>query len=300
MDWIIKMNDAITYIESKLTNELNAEIIAKTTGMSPYHFQRMFAVMTGVSLTEYIRRRRMTLAVAELRAGKKIIDVALAYQYNSPTAFNRAFQQVHGVAPSLVKHGGVTLKSYQPLQFQMVVRGVESLEYRIEDKPAFQVIGASIELFGDMSEMEEPIAQFWNTLEHSGKMATIRALAPNEPLYEVMIPDETSEHWQYLLGVKIDAHTPSTLPDHLETYTVAPYTWAVFNDQATTMEELTKDGGVSYRAIKEWLPTSEYEYAKGPDIQVWTRDDENRVEMEFWLPVRLVSTKNQGRKNGTA
>ena len=286
MDWIEKMIDAVTYIESHLMSDIKPETIAQNADMSLYHFQRMFAVMTGVSLSLYIRRRRMTLAVADLKAGEKILDVALKYQYLSPTAFNRAFQSVHLVAPSLVKHGGVTLKSYQRLHFQMVVTGVESLDYRIEDKTAFRVVGASIELFGDMADMEAPISQLWSILESSGKMDRIKSLAKGEPLFEVMIPDEKTEAWQYLLGVVTEADTP----EDLESYMVGAYTWATFKDSGANLKDMQKDGGIAYRAIKEWLPTSGYEYANGPDIQVWLKDDETGVEYDFWLPVRKVGT----------
>ena len=287
MDWIEKMNDAITYIETHLTSEIKTETIAHRANMSLYHFQRMFAVMSGVSLAEYIRRRRMTLAVADLKAGGKIIDVALKYHYHSPTAFNRAFQSVHMVAPSLVKHGGVTLKSYQRLHFKMVVTGVESLDYRIEDKPAFSVVGSSIELFGDMADMTEPINQFWSILKSSGKMARIKNLSPSEPLFEVMIPDEKTEEWQYLLGVATNTDTP----EDLQTYVVGAYTWAIFKDSGANLQDIQKDGGIGYRAIQEWLPTSGYEYADGPDIQVWLKNEEIEVEYEFWLPVRKLTSK---------
>jgi len=122
MDWIIKMNDTIKYIEENLTYHISIEEVAEITDSSVYHFQRMFAVMTGVPISEYIRRRRMTLAVVDLKAGTKIIDVALKYDYHSPTAFNRAFQSVHGVAPSLVRHDGVALKSYSPLIFKWLFK----------------------------------------------------------------------------------------------------------------------------------------------------------------------------------
>ena len=283
MDWIEKMNDAVNYIDSHLMSDIKPETIAKQADMSLYHFQRMFAVMSGVSLSQYIRRRRMTLAVADLKAGEKILDVALKYQYLSPTAFNRAFQSVHLVAPSLVKHGGVTLKSYQRLHFQMVVTGVESLDYRIEDKAAFRVVGASIELFGDMADMEVPIQQFWHILESSGNMDQIKNLAKNSPLFEVMIPDEKTEEWQYLIGVVTDVDTP----EDLESYVVGDYTWAIFKAVAN-LKDTQKDGDIAYRAIKEWLPTSGYVYADGPDIQVWLNNDETGAEYDFWLPVRKV------------
>lgn len=284
MEWIKKMNQAVEYIERHLAEELLLEGIAEIAGSSGYHFQRMFAVMAGVSLSEYIRRRRMTLAVADLKSNKKVIDVALKYGYSSPTAFNRAFQSVHGIAPSLVRHHGVYLKAYQPLTFQMVVTGVESLEYRIEEKKPFQVIGSSIELTGDMEGMGEPIEQFWELLKTNGSLKEIKNLSHEQPagLFEVMAPDEETKAWNYLLGVASAAEPPATF----EAYLVGAHTWAIFKDSAKSREALDQDGGIGYRAIKEWLPASGYEYAEGPDIQVWQKDDEAGIELEFWLPVK--------------
>ena len=112
MDWLKSWNDALDYLEKHLDGEINTAELGRLTGCSPYHFQRMFSYLAGVPLSEYIRRRRMTLAAADLRAGEKVLDVALRYGYDSPTAFNRAFQSVHGTAPSLAKQDGVKLIAF--------------------------------------------------------------------------------------------------------------------------------------------------------------------------------------------
>ena len=113
MEWIEKLNEAITYMEEHLTDEIDYEQLGKIACCSSYHFQRMFTYMAGVPLAEYIRRRKMSLAAVDLQGrGMKIIDVAGKYGYNSPTAFNRAFQSVHGIAPSAVKNEGVSVKSF--------------------------------------------------------------------------------------------------------------------------------------------------------------------------------------------
>lgn len=103
MDWLKHWNKALDYLEENLDGEISPEELGRLAGCSAYHFQRMFSYLAGVPLKEYIRRRRMTRAAADLRAGEKVVDVALRYGYDSPTAFNRAFQAVHGVAPSLAK-----------------------------------------------------------------------------------------------------------------------------------------------------------------------------------------------------
>lgn len=113
MEWIERMNEAVRYIEEHLTEEMNYEELGKIACCSAYHFQRMFGYMANVPLSEYIRRRKMSLAAVDLQSSKeKIIDVALKYGYSSPTAFNRAFQAVHGIAPSMVRNEGNSVKSF--------------------------------------------------------------------------------------------------------------------------------------------------------------------------------------------
>ncbi|OCN04416.1 hypothetical protein A4S06_11120 [Erysipelotrichaceae bacterium MTC7] len=114
--------------------------------------------MTGIPLSEYIRRRRTYLAAVDLKnTDRKIIDIALTYAYNSPTAFNRAFQSVHGIAPSLVKEDSSQFKSYSPPSIQMVIKGTDSLDYRIVTKNAFRIVGSSTSLHGDFDSMFKPV-----------------------------------------------------------------------------------------------------------------------------------------------
>lgn len=290
MDWIEKMNAAITYIEQHITEALHTDDIAEIAGCSSYHFQRMFAYMTGVPLSEYIRRRRMSLAVVDLKnADMKIIDVALKYGYNSPTAFNRAFQSVHGIAPSLVKINGASVKSYAPLSFQLVVKGTESLDFRIEAKEAFRVIGTSIPLFGDFEEMNEPVEQMWQLAEENGTIKLLEGLMEKESegLLEVMMPDDKTESWHYLISVETNA----PIEEPLEEYRIDAYTWAIFSYEGKTIEETQELGK---RVISEWLPTSGYEYDNGPDISVHVKAGTERAVLEYWLPIKKMGKSEGG------
>lgn len=285
MDWIEKMNASIAYIEEHLTDALNMEDIAKIAGCSTYHFQRMFAYMTGIPLSEYIRRRKMSLAVTDLKSNDmKIIDAALKYGYESPTAFNRAFQSVHGIAPSLVKLDGVSVKSYPPLSFQMVIKGAESLDFRIETKEAFRVAGVSVPLYGDFESMAEPVKQIWEIAEANGTIQKLKSFIKAEPsgLLEVMMPDENTESWRYLISVAADAPAE----DSLEEYIVGAYTWAIFSYEGKTIEETQVLGN---RVISEWLPASGYEYDNGPDISVHAKEDPEGAILEYWVPIKKTS-----------
>ncbi|ROR28071.1 AraC-like DNA-binding protein [Mobilisporobacter senegalensis] len=119
MEWLKQLNTAVNYIEEHLTDTIDMEKMAQIAHCSVFHFQRMFSYLAEVPLSEYIRRRKMTRAAFDLQNGnEKVIDIALKYGYESPTAFNRAFQSVHGIAPSIAKQSGIILKAFPPICFQ--------------------------------------------------------------------------------------------------------------------------------------------------------------------------------------
>lgn len=177
MDWTERFNEVIDYIEEHITESIDYGALARIALCSTYHFQRMFAYIAGVPLSEYIRRRRMSLAAVDLQSGERVIDVGLKYGYSSPTAFNRAFQSVHGVAPSALRSEGAGVKSFPPLRFKLTVRGVEdgSLERIIAlmDGEPRGVLGVSA--CGDGEEWRYYIA-------------AASSAAVDEPLEEYTVP----------------------------------------------------------------------------------------------------------------
>ena len=145
MEWIERLNKAMDYIEEHLTDEIDYGQLGRIACCSSYHFQRMFSYMAGMTLSEYIRKRKMSLAAVDLQGGDaKIVDVAEEYGYHSPTAFNRAFQAIHGVAPSAVKNEGVPVKSFLPISFKITIKGAEEMDYRIETREAKGVLGVCV------------------------------------------------------------------------------------------------------------------------------------------------------------
>ena len=122
MEWLDRMNDALGYLEANLAGTADMEHAARLACCSVYHFGRMFSYIAGVPLSEYLRRRRMTLAAFDLQNGGRVLDVALRYGYESPTAFNRAFQSVHGVSPSAAQRDGAPLKAYPRISFKITVK----------------------------------------------------------------------------------------------------------------------------------------------------------------------------------
>jgi AraC family transcriptional regulator len=280
MEWIERLNQAINYIEEYITKELNYGQIAKVAGCSTYHFQRMFAYIADVPLSEYIRRRRMSLAVADLQGSeRKIIDVALKYGYTSPTAFNRAFRSVHNIAPSLVKKGGVILRAYPPINFKITVKGVEELDYRLEKKEAFRIVGISQSLHKDIEKNFEIVPQMWQKAVADGTIPRLVSMMGASPmgLLGVSICND-DEEWKYFIAVS----NSQSIDNSLEEYLVPASTWAVFPGSGTnkTLQELER------RIFTEWLPASGYEYANGPDIEVYLNADPQNAQYEVWIPIK--------------
>lgn len=278
MEWIERLNHAIDYIEEHLTEEIEYEQLGRIACCSAYHFQRMFTYMAGVPLSEYIRRRKMSLAAVDLQGGDaKIIDVAAKYGYSSPTAFNRAFQSVHGIAPSAVKSEGVSVKSFPPLVFKITVKGVEEMNYRIETKDAFRIIGVSQPLHRELEKNFAVVPTMWQTAATDGTVQKLAALMDAEPmgLLGVSACGE-EEDWKYFIAVS------STKPaGEFEEYTVPAATWAVFAGEGTNLS--IQD--LEQRIVTEWLPTSGYEYGNAPDIEVYLNPDPQNAKFEVWIPV---------------
>ncbi len=278
MEWIERLNDAVGYIEEHLTEEIDYERLGKIACCSSYHFQRMFTYMAGVPLSEYIRRRRMSLAAVDLQStGIKIIDVAGKYGYNSPTAFNRAFQSVHGIAPSAVKNEGVSVKSFPPVSFKIIVKEVEEMNYRIETKDAFRIVGVSVPLEKDIEKNFAVIPRKWQETAVNGTLQKLTGLMDTQPMGVLGVSTcNDTEPWRYYIAV-----ASSQTDRDLEEYTVPAATWAVFPGTGTnqSIQDLER------RIVTEWLPTSGYEYGNAPDVEVYLNPDPQNAQYEVWIPV---------------
>ena len=180
MEWIDRLNRAVDYMEKNLEAP-DLQEAAKIACCSPYHFQRMFTLLAGVPLSEYIRRRRMSRAAVDLQSGEKIVDAAVKYGYSSPTAFNRAFQAVHGLPPSQAKKPGVSLKSYPSIRFAITVQGVEEMEYRIEKRDSFRIVGVSSPLRKNLEESFQCVPEMWGRAAVDGTIPRLAALMDGEP-----------------------------------------------------------------------------------------------------------------------
>lgn len=283
MEWIERLNSAMDYIEEHLTDAIDYEQLGRVACCSAYHFQRMFTYMAGVTLSEYIRRRKMSLAAVDLQGGDmKIIEIAGKYGYNSPTAFNRAFQAIHGIAPSAVKGEGVSVKSFPPLTFKITIKGAEEMNYRIETKDAFRIIGVSSPLHQQIEENFAIVPQMWQDAVTNGTLEKLGGLMDAPPMGLLGVSACSGEDWKYFIAVS------STKTDtDFEEYIVPASTWAIFPGAGTNLsvQELER------RIVTEWLPTSGYEYANAPDIEVYINPDPQDAKYEVWIPVAKSSDK---------
>ncbi|MDR7247188.1 AraC-like DNA-binding protein [Priestia megaterium] len=165
MNLLRNMNRALSYIEENLTNDIDFREVAKLALCSEYHFKRMFSFLAGITLSEYIRRRRLTLAAFELKDNKmKVIDIAFKYGYNSPDSFTRAFQNLHGLTPSEAKKNGYSLKAYPQMTFQLSIKGGNEMNYRIEEKQAFHIVGIKERVPIIFHGVNPKIAAMWESL----------------------------------------------------------------------------------------------------------------------------------------
>ena len=279
MEWIDHLNQAIDYLEEHISEEISYEEAARVAGCSAYHFQRMFTYLAGAPLSEYIRRRRMSLAAVDLRSGdEKIIDIALKYGYSSPTAFNRAFQGVHGVSPSAARKGGCSLKSYPPIRFKIIIKGVEEMNYRIEERGPIRILGVSQPLHRDMEQNFSIVPEMWNRASADGTIPKLASVMDGQPMGLLGVcAGGSAEQWRYFIAVASSAPAGEGLEESL----IPAATWAVFPGAGTNLaiQELER------RVITEWLPTSGYEYADAPDIEVYLNPDPENARFEVWIPV---------------
>lgn len=278
MEWIERLNKAIDYIEENLTDKIDYDELGKIACCSAYHFQRMFSYMAGMPLSEYVRKRKMSLAAVDLQGKEaKIIDVAEKYGYSSPTAFNRAFQAIHGIAPSAVKAEGVSVKSFPPIAFKITIKGAEEMNYRIETKESFRIVGVSVPLEKEIEKNFSVIPSKWQEVSTNGTLPKLIQMMDAEPMGVLGISTcNEEEPWRYYIAV-----ATAKEKGEFEEYTVPAATWAIFPGSGTnqSIQELEK------RIVTEWLPTSGYEYANAPDIEVYINPDPKDAKYEVWIPV---------------
>ena len=278
MEWSKRMENALEYIENNLEETLSVETIAKVAYSSPFHFQRMFHVWTGITLGEYIRKRKLTLAAQQLAISSvKVVDVALNFGYDSPEAFSKAFRKVHGVAPSQARQGGASLKAFPRVSIQLAGWEEEEIDYYIVDKEAFTVVGKSAEL--NCGSEGRSRQWFWRECRLDGTLQKLDSLGKNENFLGITM--NFNEEFTYMVAKEDD---PASMPKGLELYTMPPSTWAIFSWVGRLPDSIQNGINSIYRV---WFPATEFEHSGLPEIEVYLpgNDQLECSRCEAWIPI---------------
>ncbi|MGI6357074.1 MAG: AraC family transcriptional regulator [Bacillota bacterium] len=282
-----QLNHVVDYIEQHLTEDLSLETIASYAGVSDYHFRTVFFHLSGMTLSEYIKQRRLSEAGKDLLQGEKVTDVALKYGYQSMDGFSRAFKQWSGVLPSEVAKTG-RCKSFPMLSFVITVRGGVAMEFRIEEKPAFNLVGVSRRVAMQFEGVNQEIVKLAQSIT-AEQRAAMHALQNIEP-YEVVNASYDADakfmkeegELTHLIGVLT---TEEQVSDTLDKVSVAAGTWAVFPNEGPFPYTLQN---TMARVYSEWLPSSDYEVIDVPSFCFTKMDTEKKdyAYSEVWVPVR--------------
>lgn len=295
MESIVGMKNALDYIESHICEKLDYELIARQAALSSYHFQRVFGILCGYTLGEYIRNRRLALAGEALAARKsKVIDVALDYGYDSPDSFAKAFYKFHGITPSAAREPGAILHAFPPLSIKISLEGGQIMKYRIEEKPQMILTGYKRRFEGvPVERADQEGAMFMSTRVEqyllngmSGDPASLYTVIDQvgDAGYDFAIAaplsDWTREHMAEDVCIGNEAK-------RFENIVIPAQTYAVFEtDRVKYPTELHLN--LRKQIVGQWLPFSGYTLADGPEINVyhWYKN-ENREQryIEIWLPV---------------
>jgi AraC family transcriptional regulator len=291
MEWSDRMNAAIDYIEDNLDGDIDFNKAATRACCSIFHFQRMFFAIIGVTPAEYTRRRRLTLAARELTLDKvKVIDLAVKYGYDSPVSFARAFRNVHGVTPQAARAPGVKLTAFPRVSFNLRLSGGIDMDYKIMEKPAFDIIGKSTKTTTVNKENYKALPKFWHDFKSSKDYKTVYNLMTVKPgivtghsLLGVCIPNENKNLEEFLYAIGIEK-TGKSVPAGFEVIQVPAATWAIFDvtGPASKSVQVTID-----RIYGEWFPSTGYEEAPLPELEVYFEGDFNSPEYrcQVWVPV---------------
>lgn len=282
MDWIRAISDAIDYIEENITEELSVRDIADRVNVSAFYFQKGFSMLCGYTVGKYIQMRRLSLAGSELLSSDiKIIDLAVKYGYDSPDSFTKAFIRFHGSTPTEVRRNGAVIKSFAPLRISFSLEGGTVMEYRIEEKPAFKVMGISKMFSYDSANADIPA--FWDAMYVKAEKKPVTGM------YGICYDEEMKgDRFRYMIADDFDSNAAKK--GNLEVQEISAHMWAVFPCRGPMPMPLQE---VNRRIFSEWLPQNQYEIAEGYNIEFYsdpadykggTQDPEYYAEI--WIPVK--------------
>ncbi|MCC0576904.1 AraC family transcriptional regulator [Streptomyces californicus] len=281
-----QLNDAMEHIEAHLGERIDAADLARIAMTSEYHFRRMFSALAGLPLAEYIRRRRMTVAGAEVLAApeRTLLEVAVRHGYDTGEGFARAFRAVHGIGPGEARRTGAVLRSQQRLTFRLVVEGSTAMRYKLVEKDGFRVVGRRARVPLVHEGPNPAIAEFIRGIGKE-ELDRIAALSDQEPAGLVGVSDQLDP--SRAEGTELDYYhgvvTGAEPPDGMDALSVPAGTWAVFENEGAfpqALQYLWRD------VFTQWFPSNPYVSRPGPEIlRVRLTEEGKRAEAELWIPV---------------
>ena len=293
MNVLENLNAAMNYIEENLDGEIDVRQLAQIACCSEYHFRRMFSFLSNMSLGEYIRNRRLSIAASMLKKTDiKIIDIAIQFGYESADAFTKAFQAMHGATPTQLRKSGIPIKSFLPITFQLSIRGGYKMDYRIIEKEAFSLVGVSGKIPLIYNGGNPHTAEVWKKLRQEDLLVLMEhsEIEPKGILnvysnYEDKAAEGTS--LDYFVGIAVGKPLSERLMERFDVLPIEKSTWAVF----TSCGEFPKAAQETWARIGDtWFPSSEYEMTGGPEISWYESYDFGKPDFktEIWLPVKKI------------
>ncbi|MEY9488004.1 AraC family transcriptional regulator [Streptomyces calvus] len=280
-----RLNQALEYIEDRLDQQVDVTELARIAATSEYHLRRMFSALAGMPLSEYVRRRRLTVAGAEVLAGQvTLLEIAVRYGYGSGEAFARAFRAVHGIGPGEARRTGAALVSQPRLAFRLTVEGNSSMRYRMVDRPEFNVVGLKARVPLVHSGPNQAIIDFIRGIDPR-TLERLEELSDQEPQGIVAVCDDLDP--SRAEGTELDYHhgvvTSAAAPEGTTALPVPAGTWAVFTTSGPApqaIQELWRD------VFTQWFPSNPYRSRPGPEIlRTRLSPDGTEADAELWLPV---------------
>ena len=300
MDWIIRIQQAIDYIEDNLTETIDYEEVAKKCYSSSYHFQRVFSILCGFTLGEYIRNRRLTLAGRELATtNAKVNDIAMKYGYESPDSFAKAFQKFHGILPSQARNNGSNLKSFSRLVLKFSLEGGTTMNYRIETKPALTLLGYKKRFSGtpyDEARQHQEGDFFKTTRAHQW---LLKGMSNDKMSDYCVLSNFDDDGYDFYISVTTDAYERENLYNSevtginfmhkfgFEEIVIPERTYLVFETEKTKMP-IPEYFEIRKQIAAEWLSNDEYQIINAPELAVYhwgITGGYNGRTIEIWIPI---------------
>lgn len=281
MEWNERLKQIIDYIENRLQKReepIDVAHISKIAGCSFGFFQKVFSYMNGISFSEYVRFRKLTLAGYDLKSTNlKIVDISYKYGYESPTSFTKAFQQFHGISPKEARSNMAQLQVFPKMQ----ISSRQQYSWRLESKQSFSLVGKTIQLSMNDSFFQKKIVDFWIDCQQNGVFKDLIALDVGNPkgMFGV-IEYLDKETVQYSIMVQTDKKV-STM---FHSVIIPKTTWVIFDNHGRVPEAI--QNGWKY-LNEEWLVNYPFQHAKCPELEWYSNQNpyDSDYLSQIWIPI---------------